>query len=106
MYKILLSKVIKILIIFLVVWLLPFRGSGNRSKGYVVRIRRSRFVEDGISAFTKAKCRDLKDRLVIRYINDFGEEEMGIDSGGLFKDFINDLGGRIFGIYTYMFIET
>ena len=73
-------------------------SGGNRSQGFVVRIRRSRLVEDGINAFSKAKCRDLKDRLVVRYVNDFGEEEMGIDSGGLFKDFINELGGRIFGI--------
>lgn len=27
----------------------------------------------------------IKDRIVVRYINDFGEEEAGIDAGGLFK---------------------
>jgi len=67
----------------------------------VVRIRRSRIVEDGIAAMSKAKCRDLKDRMVVRYINEFGEEEMGIDSGGLFKDFINELGARVFGTIFY-----
>lgn len=69
----------------------------NRSPGIVVRIRRSRIMEDGMAALNKSKCQDLKDRLVVRYINDFGEEEMGIDSGGLFKDFITDLGSRVFG---------
>ena len=39
---------------------------------------------------------NIKDRVVVRYINDFGEEEMGIDSGGLFKDFLTDLSSRIF----------
>ena len=38
----------------------------------------------------------LKDRIVVRYISNFGEEEAGIDAGGLFKDFLTDLSRRIF----------
>jgi hypothetical protein len=38
----------------------------------------------------------IKDRIVVRYINEFGEEEAGIDVGGLFKDFLTDLTGRVF----------
>lgn len=32
----------------------------------------------------------------MRYVNDFGEEEAGIDIGGLFKDFWTDLSARVF----------
>ena len=39
---------------------------------------------------------DIKDRVVVRYLNSFGEEEAGIDIGGLFKDFLTDLSARIF----------
>ena len=38
----------------------------------------------------------IKDRIVVHYINQFGEEEEGIDAGGLFKDFWNDLSSRVF----------
>ncbi len=67
----------------------------NRSKGTIVRIRRSMIVEDGIAAMDKVG-NAIKDRIVIRYINNFGEEEAGIDIGGLFKDFVSDLSFRIF----------
>jgi ubiquitin-protein ligase E3 C len=52
-------------------------------------------VEDGIAAMDKVG-NAIKDRIVIRYINNFGEEEAGIDIGGLFKDFVSDLSFRIF----------
>ena len=38
----------------------------------------------------------IKDRIVVRYLNEFGEEEAGIDAGGLFKDFVTDLAARVF----------
>ncbi len=38
----------------------------------------------------------IKDRVTVRYINEFGEDEMGIDSGGLFKDFVTDVAARVF----------
>lgn len=38
----------------------------------------------------------IKDRIVVRYVNEFGEDEAGIDIGGLFKDFWTDLSARVF----------
>ena len=67
----------------------------NRSKGTIVRVRRSMIVEDGILAIDRVGSA-LKDRIVVRYVNNFGEEEAGIDIGGLFKDFVSDLSIRIF----------
>jgi hypothetical protein len=59
------------------------------------QIRRSMVMEDGFKALEKIGS-NIKDRVVVRYVNDFGEEEMGIDAGGLFKDFITDMAKRIF----------
>jgi len=74
----------------------PFLQSQRpRSKGTVVSIHRARIIEDGIKGFEKVGSQ-IKDRIVVRYVNDFGEEEKGIDSGGLFKDFLTDLSTRVF----------
>lgn len=79
--------------------------SRPRSAGTVVRIRRSRVVEDGMAAVEKTGEK-IKDRLVVRYVNDFGEEEMGIDVGGLFKDFLSDLSQRVFDPNYGLFLPT
>ena len=52
-------------------------------------------MEDGMKAMERVGS-NIKDRIVVRYVNEFGEEEAGIDAGGLFKDFLTDLSKRIF----------
>lgn len=47
----------------------------------------------------------IKDRIVVRYINELGEEEAGIDVGGLFKDFLTDLTGRVFNPGKQRFLD-
>lgn len=90
----------------------------NRSKGTVVRIRRRYLIEDGMSAFSQLKSINytsgfnddkvfkgsIKDRIVVRYIDATGEEEKGIDVGGLFKDFLTDLSSRVFNPNYGLFI--
>lgn len=66
-----------------------------RSKGVMVRVRRSQMLLDGMAAFDKVGG-SIKDRVVVKYLNDFGEEEAGIDIGGLFKDFLTEVSTRIF----------
>ncbi len=66
-----------------------------RSRGTIVKVRRSFVVEDGIRAFETVQGA-IKDRIVVQYINDMGEIEAGIDAGGLFKDLLTDLSARIF----------
>ena len=39
---------------------------------------------------------DLKNKLKIKFINELGQIEDGIDGGGLFKEFITKLCDRIF----------
>jgi hypothetical protein len=70
-------------------------GGPQRSRGVIVKIRKSRVLEDGMEAIGKVGA-GIKDRVIVKYINEFGEEEAGIDAGGLFKDFVTDLSGRIF----------
>ncbi len=67
----------------------------NLSKGTVVQIRRNYLLHDGLQAFEKVGSK-IKDRIVIRYINDNNEEEKGIDIGGLFKDFLTDITRQIY----------
>jgi hypothetical protein len=68
----------------------------NRAKGIVVRVRRAAILEDGMKAMEQVVGANIKGRIQVRYINAFGEEEAGIDIGGLFKDFVTDLSQRIF----------
>jgi len=48
----------------------------ERSKGIVIRIRHSNLLADGITAMNKISASGIKDRIVVRYVNDFGIEEM------------------------------
>jgi hypothetical protein len=70
-------------------------STAPRSKGIVVRVRKARVLEDGMAALAKVGA-NIKDRIVIRYVNEFGEDEAGIDIGGLFKDFVTDLSARVY----------
>ena len=51
-------------------------NNGTRSRGTVVRIRRSRILEDGKIAIDRVGAA-IKDRIVVKYVNEFGEEEAG-----------------------------
>jgi hypothetical protein len=51
-------------------------AQSERSKGTVVRIRHSNLLADGIAAMNKINGSAIKDRIAVRYVNDFGIEEM------------------------------
>lgn len=67
-----------------------------RSQGTMVTIRRRYMLEDGLQTMKSLKPTELKDRIVINYLNDWGEREAGIDAGGLFKDFLTSISHSIF----------
>lgn len=50
--------------------------NGERSHGITIKIRHSNLLADGITAMNKINGSDIKDRIVVRYINNFGIEEM------------------------------
>jgi ubiquitin-protein ligase E3 C len=56
-------------------------------------VRRGHVAEDG---FDKLADADLKHPIEITFIDQFGEKEMGIDGGGVFKEFFTDLSKEVF----------
>ncbi len=74
----------------------PNPNSGARRPSIVFQVRRNMLLEDGMKAMEKITGANIKMRIQIQYINEYGEAEAGIDIGGLFKDFVTDLSDRIF----------
>jgi ubiquitin-protein ligase E3 C len=79
---------------------------GFRSQGTVVRIRRSQVLNDGMRSLMSLSAEQWRDRIVVRYINQLGADEAGIDVGGLFKDFVTDLSATIFDPSYGLFSQT
>lgn len=55
----------------------------------LVRIRRQYILEDGYEYLARKKA--MKSLFQIKFINDYGMEEEGIDGGGLLKEFMTQL---------------
>lgn len=56
-----------------------------------VVIRRTHLYEDAFEKISTKTESDLKHRVRIQFINNVGLEEAGIDGGGIFKEFINEV---------------
>ncbi|DBA00336.1 TPA: hypothetical protein N0F65_001531 [Lagenidium giganteum] len=69
---------------------------------YRIRIRRGAFLEDGLRKLNAIKS-DMKKRINVIFINEFGTEETGIDAGGLFKEFWLDLSNYAFDLQYGLF---
>ncbi|KAF8874714.1 hypothetical protein CPB84DRAFT_1817858 [Gymnopilus junonius] len=65
-------------------------GYGLRPK---VTVRRGMVAQDGFDKLSEA---DLKAPVEIAFIDQFGEEEAGIDGGGVFKEFFTSLCKEVF----------
>ena len=71
---------------------------GHGLHGVRVQIRRAHLVEDGLTVFRQLKADGrLKERLRITFINKEGLEEAGVDGGGVYKEFLNQL------VYVFLF---
>ncbi|KAJ7830890.1 HECT-domain-containing protein [Mycena olivaceomarginata] len=58
-----------------------------------ITVRRENIAQDG---FDRLRDVDLKGRIGITFIDKFGEEEAGIDGGGVFKEFFTSLCKEVF----------
>ncbi|KAF7782877.1 hypothetical protein Agabi119p4_2253 [Agaricus bisporus var. burnettii] len=67
---------------------LPFGGYKTR-----VQVRRGTVAQDGFDRLAEA---DLKQPIEITFIDQFGQEEAGIDGGGVFKEFLTSLSKEVF----------
>ncbi|DBB12911.1 TPA: hypothetical protein ACH3X3_005665 [Trebouxia sp. C0006] len=66
------------------------RGGHGWGRQYFVTIHRTTLLQDGFEQLNKLAER-LKSRLQIRFVDQHGLEEAGIDGGGLFKEFMECL---------------
>eukprot|EP00892_Ulva_mutabilis_P006745 jgi/Ulvmu1/4442/UM002_0167.1 len=72
----------------------------------VATIRRDHVFEDSLQLMSDLASMDLKNRLRISFIDVLGQPEPGIDGGGLFKDFIENLLKEAFHPDLGMFLQT
>eukprot|EP00330_Aristerostoma_sp_ATCC50986_P002331 CAMPEP_0114596724 /NCGR_PEP_ID=MMETSP0125-20121206/18861_1 /TAXON_ID=485358 ORGANISM="Aristerostoma sp., Strain ATCC 50986" /NCGR_SAMPLE_ID=MMETSP0125 /ASSEMBLY_ACC=CAM_ASM_000245 /LENGTH=282 /DNA_ID=CAMNT_0001800275 /DNA_START=1395 /DNA_END=2243 /DNA_ORIENTATION=+ len=69
----------------------------------MITIRRDYLLEDGYDKITKRK--DMRSVFMIRFVNEHGMYEEGIDGGGLLKEFITLVGKTIFDPNYGLFLE-
>lgn len=58
--------------------------------GAVISVRRVRIVEDGYDQLMKVSPEDFKKKIRVRFINELGMDEVGIDLDGVFKEFLEE----------------
>lgn len=56
-----------------------------------VTVRRDQLFEDGLQGLGALPAEALRGRVRIQFVNALGAPEAGVDGGGLFKDFLDDL---------------
>lgn len=73
---------------------------GYRTTGVRLSVRRSRLLQDALEQLGGADVAAAvwRDRFVVSFVSDVepGRAEMGIDAGGLFKDFFTELAAQTF----------
>ncbi|XP_051127667.1 E3 ubiquitin-protein ligase UPL6 isoform X2 [Andrographis paniculata] len=70
------------------------------------KIRRDHILEDSFSQLNALAEEDLRGVIRITFVNEFGVEEAGIDGGGIFKDFMENITRAAFDIQYGLFKET
>ncbi|KAE8975711.1 E3 ubiquitin-protein ligase [Phytophthora rubi] len=72
---------------------------------YRIRIHRGAILEDGLRKLNSIRT-NLKKRINVVFVNSAGREEVGIDAGGLFKEFWLDLSTLAFDLQYGLFLTT
>ncbi|KAJ0411342.1 hypothetical protein ATCC90586_004328 [Pythium insidiosum] len=78
---------------------------GDGMPAFRVRIRRAAILEDGLSKLNVIRG-DLKKKINVVFVNAAGSDEVGIDAGGLFKEFWLDLASLAFDLEYGLFLTT
>ncbi|KAJ1452671.1 hypothetical protein M885DRAFT_444614 [Pelagophyceae sp. CCMP2097] len=68
-------------------------------------IRRDRLFEDAYAELSVLDPSKLKGRIQVIFVNEAGHEEAGIDGGGVFKEFLDELTKVAFGDSTCLFSQ-
>uniref|UniRef100_A0A8C5HN68 Ubiquitin-protein ligase E3C n=1 Tax=Gouania willdenowi TaxID=441366 RepID=A0A8C5HN68_GOUWI len=67
------------------------QGDGPFPDGIIVTIRRNYIYEDAYDKLSPENEPDLKKRIRVHLLNAHGLDEAGIDGGGIFREFLNEL---------------
>ncbi|KAF3456410.1 hypothetical protein FNV43_RR01060 [Rhamnella rubrinervis] len=70
------------------------------------RIRRDHILEDAYNQMNQLNEDDLRGPIRVTFVNEFGVEEAGIDGGGIFKDFMENITRAAFDVQYGLFKET
>ncbi|QHO06575.1 hypothetical protein HN51_065436 [Arachis hypogaea] len=70
------------------------------------RIRRDHILEDAYNQMSQLSEDDLQGLIRVSFVNEFGVEEAGIDGGGIFKDFMENITRAAFDVQYGLFKET
>ncbi|KAJ9154641.1 hypothetical protein P3X46_027959 [Hevea brasiliensis] len=70
------------------------------------RIRRDRILEDAYNQMSALSEEDLRGLIRVTFVNELGVEEAGIDGGGIFKDFMENITRAAFDVQYGLFKET
>ena len=61
-----------------------------------ITVRRNHISQDGFDHLNDLSSEGWKGRLQIRFIDQWGQEEAGIDGGGVFKEFLTAINKEVF----------
>ncbi|XP_076930594.1 E3 ubiquitin-protein ligase UPL6-like [Bidens hawaiensis] len=81
-------------------------GSHSLFNRTTFKIRRDRILEDAFSQLSTLSVEDLRGVIRVTFVNEFGVEEAGIDGGGIFKDFMENITRAAFDMQYGLFKET
>ncbi|TYI07186.1 hypothetical protein ES332_A10G210000v1 [Gossypium tomentosum] len=70
------------------------------------RIRRDHILEDAYNQMSQLPEEDLRGLIRVTFVNEFGVEEAGIDGGGIFKDFMENITRAAFDVQYGLFKGT
>ena len=71
-------------------------GDSDHSASQHIIIKRSRLIEDGFHMLNRMRISALKSVIRVKFYNDLGLAEAGIDQDGVFKEFLEETVKKIF----------
>ncbi|CAH1453191.1 unnamed protein product [Lactuca virosa] len=81
-------------------------GSHSLFNRSTFKIRRDHILEDAFNQLSTLPEEDLRGVIRVTFVNEFGVEEAGIDGGGIFKDFMENITRAAFDMQYGLFKET
>ncbi|CAL8348040.1 unnamed protein product [Lota lota] len=71
-----------------------------------ITIRRSRMLEDGYDQLRRLPSKSIKGVIRVKFVNDLGVDEAGIDQDGVFKEFLEEIIKKVFNPALNLFKTT